>query len=120
MIGSPALRGAVASVTGAGRACRGAADAADVASSVINTVATPAERQKRRIANCCVIAAMPNPIELSVCGCRARKFRCYGVLVHLRGGGAPSRRYLLRGFRHYIDSDIGKLYGPRHHDGCER
>jgi hypothetical protein len=50
MIGSPASRGAVASVAGAGRACLAAASAVSAASSAIAASVTMAGPLQRRIA----------------------------------------------------------------------
>src|SRR5205085_252129 len=49
MIGSPAARGAVASLTGAGRACRATASAESAVSTAIAASASVAERLQRRV-----------------------------------------------------------------------
>jgi hypothetical protein len=67
MIGSPAARGAVAAVTGAGRACLAAASVVSAASTAIAASIAMAGPSHRRIAlvGCAVVNrfAMSSPIE---------------------------------------------------------
>src|SRR5882672_12490845 len=68
MIGSPASRGAVASVGGAGRVCLAAASAASAVSAAIAASITMAGGRQRRIAtvDCAVVNrfTMLSPIEM--------------------------------------------------------
>ena len=65
MIGSPASRGAVVSVAGAGRACFGAASAVSAVSAAIAASVTMAGELQRRIAavDCAVVNrfTIPSP-----------------------------------------------------------
>ena len=63
MIGSPASRGAVASVVGAGRDCLAAASAVSAASAAIAASVTMAETPERRVAtvDCAVINGFTMP-----------------------------------------------------------
>jgi hypothetical protein len=64
MIGSPASRGAVASVVGAGRACLAAASAVSAASAAIAASVTMAGTPKHRVAtvDCAVMNRFTNTI----------------------------------------------------------
>src|SRR6267142_4644642 len=68
MIGSPASRGAVASVGGAGRACPAAASVVSAASAAIAASVTMAGGPQRRIAtvDCAVVSrfTMLSPVEM--------------------------------------------------------
>src|SRR6266705_3989845 len=73
MIGSPASRGAVASVGGAGRACPAAASAVSAVSAAIAASVTMAAGPQRRIAtvNCAAVNrfTMLSPIEMPLRAC---------------------------------------------------
>src|SRR6266853_5343050 len=73
MIGSPASRGAVASVGGAGRACPAAASVVSAASAAIAASVTMARSPQRSIAaaDCAVINrfTMLAPVEMPVRAC---------------------------------------------------
>src|SRR5258706_14492158 len=73
MIGSPASRGAVASVGGGGRACPAAASAVSAARGAIAASVTMVGGPQRRIAtvDCAVVNrfTMPTPVELPVRAC---------------------------------------------------
>src|SRR5450759_4435970 len=69
MIGSPASRGAVASLGGAGRGCLAAASAVSAVSAAIAASVTMAAGPQRRIAtvNCAVANRLtPAPVEISI------------------------------------------------------
>src|SRR4051812_9737807 len=70
MIGSPASRGAAASLGGAGRACLAAASAVSAASAAIVATVKAAKGPKRRIAaNCAVVNRFVMLVEVPVRAC---------------------------------------------------
>src|SRR6516162_3258468 len=77
MIGSPASRGAVASVVGAGRACFAAASAVSAASVAIAASVTIAEGPQRRVAtlDCFVMNRFANAMSLLNACLRLRRSR---------------------------------------------
>src|ERR1700687_591630 len=101
MIGSPASRGAVASVGGAGRACLAAASAVSAVSAAMAASVTMAGDPQRRIAtvDCAVVNrfTMLSPIEMPLRACVDQvSDRDFGI-TNGRHRSTPIRSW---GYRH--------------------